>query len=152
MFKQQAITKLPTFLQFMKENELKDVDFVSQIAKVLWGDQWKSITFQTTDFRYSIKFNTDEEYREAINQVLDTFKPATPMSAWVIYTAESGEVEIDWVCVEPDSDAEQIQFKQWDWGLVAEPFKAPKPAPASKKKPSAKLTRKATETAEQTPF
>lgn len=152
MFKQQAITKLPTFLQFMKENELKDVDFVSQIDKVLWGDQWRSITFQTREFRYSIKFNTEEEYREAINQVLDAFKPATPMSAWVIYTAESGEVEIDWVCVEPEDNSEQIQFKQWDWGLVADAYKAPSLAPASKKKPSAKLTRKAVSTEEQSPF
>lgn len=148
MFKQQAVTKLPTFLQFLKENELKETDFSSRIVKILWGDQWKSITFQTEEFRYSVKFNTKEEYEQGCREVLDAFQPNAPMSAWVIYGSESGEVEIDWVRVEPESDTEQFQFKQWDWGLTSEPYTFKNPAPASKKKPSAKLTK----TAETPPF
>lgn len=150
MFKQQAVTKLPTFLQFLKEEELREVDFSSRIVKILWGDKWKSITFQTEQFRYSVKFNSKEEYEQGCREVLDAFQPNAPMSAWVIYEARSGEVEITWVRAEPDDNLEQYQFKQWDWGLTEEQFTPKSPAPASRKKPSAKLTNEAKK--EPTPF
>jgi hypothetical protein len=141
MFKQQAVTKLPTFLQFMKEQELKETDFSSQIKKILWGDQWKSITFQTDDFRYSVKFNSEEEYKDACRQVLDAFQPNAYMRAWINYESETGEVEVDWVCTESDDPSEGIIFKQFDWGIVHDAFEKFKPRPSSKKKPSAKLTK-----------
>lgn len=152
MFKQQAISKLPTFLQFMKEHELRETDFDSRIDKILWGDQWKSITFQTTEFRYSVKFNTEEEYNEATRQVLDVFKPNAPMHAWVVYDSQTGEVEIEWVPIEPSPDSEQFQFRQWDWGLTSEPFVPKAPAPAKQKKPSAKLKKAAEQPQEQALF
>lgn len=139
MFKQQAISKLPTFLQFMKEQELKETDFSSRIEKILWGDQWKSLTFQTTDFRYNIKFDSEEAYEAACKEVLDAFQPNAPMCAWVEYTAETGEVEVVWVRVEPLAGSEQFQFRQWDWGLTSEPYQHKEKAPAGKKKLSAKL-------------
>lgn len=62
------------------------------------------------------------------------------MSAWVIYDSDNGEVDIDWVCVEPDIHRTQVQFKQWDWGLTSEPYTFKPKTPASKKKPSSKMT------------
>lgn len=146
MFKQAAFTKLPTFLQFVKENDLKEQDFSSRIEKIFWGDAYKSITFQTEEFRYSLKFNSVEEYNEACRQVLDIFQPNASMLAWIHYESENCEVEVEWVCSEPKDNSEQFQFKQWEWGLTSEPFTPKqKPAPASKKKPSAKLTDPPTE-------
>lgn len=150
MFKQQAVTKLPTFLQFMKEHDLKEEDFQCRVTKILWGDAWKCITFQTEEFRYSVKFNSEEEYAEGCRQVLDAFQPDALMSAWVIYHANSGEVEIDWVLSQSEDNASARVFKQWDWGLVADDYAKPKPRSSSKKKPSAKLTTPAKE--EQPPF
>lgn len=150
MLKQKAVTKLPTFLQFLKEQELRDTDFQSQIEKIFWSDDWNSITFQTAEFRYSVKFNFEEEYDKACREILDAFQPNAPMSAWVIYESKTGEVDIDWVRVEPEDNVEQFQFKQWDWGLTSEPYKAQKQKPARKKKPSSKMTPPQSE--EQPPF
>lgn len=150
MFKRQAITKLPTFLQFMKEQELKETDFQSEIEKILWGDQWNTITFQTAEFRYSVKFDSEEDYEQGCREVLDAFQPDTKMSAWVIYDSDSGEVTVDWASFEPESDAEGRIFKQWGWGLVHDPYAKPKPRSSSKKKPSAKLPKPPKE--EQPPF
>lgn len=140
MFKQPAVVKLPTFLQFIKERELKETDFSSQISKILWGDTWKSITFQTDEFRYSVKFNTEEEYKDGCRKVLDAFQPDVQMHGWVEYQSEAGEVEVHWVCLEPESDSEGRIFKQWEWGLVHDPYAKAKPRSSRKKKPSAKLT------------
>lgn len=150
MLKQQAVTKLPTFLQYLKEFDLRKTDFSSAIEKIFWSDDWNSITFQTAEFRYSIKFNNEAEYDKACREILDAFQPGKPMSAWVIYDSDSGEVDIDWVCVEPDIHRTQVQFKQWDWGLTSEPYTVKEKKPASRKKPSSKMTPPPTE--EQPPF
>lgn len=140
MLKQPAVTKLPTFLQYLKQFDMKETDFSAPIEKIFWSDDWNSITFQTSEFRYSIKFNNGTEYDNACREILDIFQPNAPMRAFVIYDSNTGEVDIDWVRVEPESDVEQVQFKQWDWGLTSEPYTFKPKKPASKKKPSSKMT------------
>lgn len=142
MLKQPAVTKLPTFLQYLKQFDMKGTDFSAPIEKIFWSDDWHSITFQTSEFRYSIKFNSYTEYDNACREILDIFQPNAPMQAFVVYDSDTGEVDIDWVCVEPQSEVEQVQFKQWDWGLTSEPYTFKPKKPAGKKKPSSKMTPK----------
>lgn len=152
MFKQQAISKLPTFLQFIKDHDLREEDFSSPITKILWGDTWKSITFQTIDFRYSLKFNTEEEYKDACSQVLDAFQPNAPMLGAVSYESETGEVEVTWVRCAVEGEPSAIEGKQWDWGIVCESYDWKKPRSSGKKRPSAKLTTKNSPPPDEAPF
>lgn len=141
MFKQQAVSKLPTLNQFIKANDLKESDFESWIEKIFWSDDWRTLTFQTETFRYSIKFPDQDAYKDAISLVLDAFKPNHPMLAVVVYDGDTGEVDIEWECLQPtEQNSLRYAFKQWDWGLTSEPFKPKEPKnPASKKKPPSKM-------------
>lgn len=141
MFKQQAVSKLPTLNQYLKEHDLKDEQIESMVEKVFWSDSWRTITFQTETFRYSIKFPDADAFKNAIGTVLDGFIPDRPMLAVVEYDGDTGEVDILWEALEPtEANQTYYQFKQWDWGLTSEPWKFKPKNPASKKKPPSKMT------------
>ena len=143
MLKRKAVEKLPTLLQYLKAEGLKNELVKAPIEKIFWSDDWISVTFQTDVFRYSIKFGSDEEYQEAIGQLLDSYSPSEPMDGWIVYDGDgNGDVDVIWEQVDkPISGLQYTRFKQWDWGLTAEQFKfVEKPSPARKKKPSSKMT------------
>lgn len=142
MLKRKAVDKLPTLLQYLKEKDLRDSLVRAPIEKIFWSSDWKTITFQTDVFRYSIKFNTGEEFREGISEILDAFDPNKPMDGWVVYDGDdNGDVDIIWQAISETTLHNWYNwFKQWDWGLTSEPRKVTeKFHPAGKKKPSSKM-------------
>lgn len=141
MLKRQATTKLPTLHQYLKAENLKSAYVSSEIERVFWSDDWKTITFQTTDFRYSLKADSEEDYKSAIDEVLDAIIPNHPMHCIVVYNGDDdGTVEIEFNKVDnPKLNLPYKFIRQFDWGLTLEQQDLKK-LPASKKKPSSKMS------------
>ena len=139
MFKAKAQEKLPTFLQYLKAEEIEEYDNQWPVVAVLWGDQWKSITFKTAFFRYTVKFNTEAEYREATNAMTDAITAQGQVRTRIDYSAEEGDVEVHWLDPHTDSDIDLMNVSSFQWGLALGPSEALRPsAPAKQKKPAAK--------------
>ena len=140
--------KVPTFNQFMRDcpqNEPRAWD----VHKILWGDVYRTITFFTEAFRYTVKLPDKDEYKKACNVVMGAFQYYDKNSClceWTVhYDPESEEVEVS-----PTTPAKGLKFhkwKQWDWGWTRDggdelfeckPPKAPKVT--TPKQPSASPT------------
>lgn len=148
MLKQSANQKLPTFLQWCKENDAFDDDCEFGISRVLWGDEWKTITFVTESFRYSIKLNSETQYSTACSEILDAFQPKKVLCVKLVYEGKTREMD---VIIREANELDEgfcATGDQQEWGITFKHCKAPaqKPEPARQQKRSAK------QKTEQPPF
>lgn len=134
--------KLPTIKQYLKDNPQSEPRSWI-VNKILWGDKFRSITFFTEAFRYSIKFQTPDEYKASCAMILDEFQMQGEniVGYWTLYfEPDSEKVMID---MEPPQDGKSYSvWKQWDWGLTCDSedsivWKAPKPKATKAKNPPA---------------
>ena len=148
MLKQSTNQKLPTFLQWARENEAFDVDDEFPIRRVLWGDKWNTITFVTDDFRYSIKFGGDKEYHEACDEITDAFIPNKVLCTKLVYEGESREMDV--IIREANELDKEFCSKgsQNDWGITFAPTKLL----PTQEKPARQKKRSAKQEADQPPF
>lgn len=135
-------TKLPTLKQYLKDNPQEGIATWS-IDKILWGEKYKSITFFTIAFRYSVKFASKEEYDKACGMVLDEFQMqgAKIVGQWELtLDCESDKVMVGMTPLR-DGGTYAV-WKQFDWGLVTGndelvKYKKPKTKPAKDSNPPA---------------
>ena len=133
--------KVPTFNQFMRDCPQTE-SHLWNVHKILWGDVYRTITFFTEAFRYTVKLPDNDAYRAACNDVMGAFQyydKHTCLCEWSVrYDPESEEVEVF-----PTTPAKGLRFhkwKQWDWGWTCDvnggvwECKPPKTPKASKPK------------------
>lgn len=116
----QSEPKLPTLKQWLKATELLD-ESIWTVEKVLWNDQFRSITFFTGEFRYSIKSKDKEEHIALVGWVLDHlyFQDGNLIGdMFLAINPSEGSVQIDF---RPLVESETYcTWKQWDWGLTCD--------------------------------
>lgn len=141
MLKQQTSIKLPTWLQWLKEQDEITEPVTFLLDAIFWGDAYKTITFQTELFRYSIKFGGANEYREATDEVMDALPYKELTHAFLKYYPETKEMEVFLGEEAKEEGWELLDWKQFDWGIRFEfpkPGQEKAPSPAKQKKPAAK--------------
>lgn len=107
-----STVNLPTFFQWRKAN-LEHLPSEFPVEKILWNDDWKSYTAFTKEFRYSWKFETQEQYLKAFNQMkkiltkhCKCYVKADPKASQFVFEAAS------------DADESPQMFKEENWGFV----------------------------------
>lgn len=151
MLRKPLTVKLPTLNQFLTESESKSSDLVAQIEKIMWSDEWKSITFFTDEFRYTIKGKDRAEYDSMCGEVLDAIQAKKHQIFVLEYSGETGEVE---VLIDEYTDKSPYPpciAKQFDWGITIEEIKIRTQTPARQTEPSSKAKKAATKP-DETPF
>lgn len=103
---------LPTFFKWRKENQFEN-EREYGIVKVLWNSSFKSITFFTEHFRYSVKLDSEE----AFNKECKSLKTALCKYCYAVVKVGSDKhsVFIDKVT---ENSPDFQQFDWFDWGLV----------------------------------
>ena len=141
--------KLPTFNQYVKDNPPEESSTWT-INKILWGDVYRTITFFTNCFRYTVKLPDKESYQKAVNSVMDAFihfDNRHSLGHWfVTYDLDNEQVSVD--ALPEDKSTLFSKWTQWDWGWTCvredqqykcKPRKAPRKSesPEEKSDPTA---------------
>jgi len=139
-FSSKDSPKLPTHRQFLKSNPPLEGLTSWEIERVFWSAEWKSVTFVTKCFRYTIKAEDKEEYSEITNTLMDAYTPDGFVYAEIYYSPETLEWIVFWDAPSEYQDKPLSKVDKFDWGFVVKPAgeEKPKPpkTPASKKKPA----------------
>lgn len=139
-FSDKESPKLPTHRQFIKANPPAEPITRWSIERVFWSSEWKSVTFVTSEFRYTIKADDKEGYSELTNSLMDAYTPDGFVYAEIFYNSEAREWVVFWEVPFDYPEEEPSKVDKFDWGFVVKPAgderpKQPK-ALASKKKPA----------------
>lgn len=147
MFKSTTQPKLPTWNSFKKETLVNEQTYQACISRVLWSEEWKSITFVTESFRYTVKFETKEAYDEAYETLRNG--EVTPHLCYFTWEATTDEADVVFNPIkDADSAAELnefllgmvIKFRSFPWGLVSDLAKLPQPKPEDRKRRSGRFS------------
>lgn len=118
MFKSSSAPQLPTAWQYLKDQGKPEQDQKWMIDKILFKDEWKSITFFTPAFRYHVKYATEKEYQDAYKFLLKTLKKQ--VLSYVFYVASENEFDVVLRTAREDELDCVHKFNQKDYGWICE--------------------------------
>lgn len=151
MFKSKSQPDLPTWYAWKKENKDSLGTIFCDVSRILVRDDYKTVTFFTEEFRYSLKFDTLDLYCEATDFLTSLCDKCLVLYFHYDHEKEEADVEIrlmkdaDVVASLPPMELDFLRtLKFYKWGYSVEKAIPPQP-----KKPNGSKAKFKTSSAEQ---